>query len=375
MPRPEGEWLPLLAKMRAATGLKLMHAGRISTPEMAERTLADGLTDIVCMTKTHICDPHFTRKVFENRLPEIRYCTRCLQACHGTMGRMTCVYNPLTSREQEWSELKPATKPKRVVVVGGGPAGMEAALNAARRGHAVIVLERESRVGGQVWTGAASPLRRNWGRIAEFYERQAASGLFEVRSGVEATPEAVLALEPDAVIIATGSRPLRLQIPGGPEALTIHEVVAGAAGEAKRVLIYDTEGFNRSVVAADYLSSRGVEVEVVTPLPNLWPLVEGMMRDEIAEQLQKRGVRFAAGERLVGWEGSGRLLLRSVRTARERVVEGVDRVVGTIGSEAVDTLSAALRGHVPELHVIGDANLPQTVEDATYQGARIGRLL
>jgi 2,4-dienoyl-CoA reductase-like NADH-dependent reductase (Old Yellow Enzyme family)/thioredoxin reductase len=373
MPRPEGEWLPLVRRMRAATGLKMMHAGRLSTPEMAEQALAEDLVDVVCMTKTHICDPHFTRKVYENRLPEIRYCTRCLQACHGAMGRMTCVYNPLTSREVEWSELRPAERRKRVVVVGGGPAGMEAALTAAQRGHDVIVLERESQVGGQVRTGAASPLRRNWGRIAEFYERQGARGLFEVRLGAAATPEAVLALEPDAVVVATGSRPLRLQIPGGPLALTVHEVVVGAADAARRVVVYDTEGFNRPLVAADYLSSRGIKVEVVTPLAQLWPMVEGMMRDEAVQQLLQRGVRFAPGEKLVGWEGAGRLRLRSVRTATERVVEGIDAVVGTVGSEAVDELSAALRPHVPELHVIGDANLPQTVEDATYQGARIGR--
>ena len=106
-----------------------MHAGRITTPEMAEEALAEGWLDVVCMTKTHICDPHFTRKVFEDRLDDIRFCTRCLQSCHGTMDWMTCVYNPVTSREATWATLKPASSHARIVVIGAGPAGMEAALH------------------------------------------------------------------------------------------------------------------------------------------------------------------------------------------------------------------------------------------------------
>src|SRR4029077_4555121 len=127
-------------QLRAVTTLPLMHAGRIATPEMAEEALAEGILDLVCMTKTHICDPHFTRKVFEGRLDDIRFCTRCLQSCHGKMDRMTCVYNPLTSRETTWATLQPAERRKRIVIVGAGPAGMETALVAAQRGHEVIVL-------------------------------------------------------------------------------------------------------------------------------------------------------------------------------------------------------------------------------------------
>jgi NADPH-dependent 2,4-dienoyl-CoA reductase/sulfur reductase-like enzyme len=292
---------------------------------------------------------------------------------------MTCVYNPVTRRETTWAALEPAARPRRLVVVGAGPAGMEAALTAAQRGHQVVVFEREGRVGGQVWAGAASPLRRAWARIAEFYERQAVKGLFAVRFNVEATAASVLAERPDAVVVATGSQPVWLEIAGGPAALTVHAALAGAADRCRRVVVFDREGFNRALVVADYLSARGTEVEFVSALPQVSGLVEGMMREEVLEQLAARPagtrVRFAAAEEIAGWDAAGVLRLRSTRTAEERILAGVDAVVAAVGSTPVNALAHALRGQVPELHVIGDANLPQTVEEATYQGARVGRLV
>jgi 2,4-dienoyl-CoA reductase-like NADH-dependent reductase (Old Yellow Enzyme family)/thioredoxin reductase len=375
MPRPEGEWLPLVKELRAVTSLPLMHAGRIATPEMAERALAEGLLDLVCMTKTHICDPHFTRKVFEGRLDDIRFCTRCLQSCHGKMDRMTCVYNPVTSREATWAGLKPASRPKRVLIIGAGPAGMEAAITAAGRGHTVVVFEREQRVGGQVRTGAGSAHRANWVRISEFYERQSRKGFFEVRLGVEATAGAVLAESPDAVIVATGSRPIRMEIAGGPLPWTVHEAISGAADGARRVVVFDREGFNRPLVAADALSSRGVSVEFVTSHSQIAPAVESMMRDEMIDRLSERGVRFHPGEEIDRWDAPGALRLRSVRTGQERTVTDIDGVVAAVGSLSSAELAEELRGRVPELHVIGDAAEPRTVEEATYEGGEIGRRL
>jgi 2,4-dienoyl-CoA reductase-like NADH-dependent reductase (Old Yellow Enzyme family)/NADPH-dependent 2,4-dienoyl-CoA reductase/sulfur reductase-like enzyme len=375
MPRPEGEWIDLIRMHRAATRLAIMHAGRLSNAELAEHALAEGVIDIAVMTKTHIADPHFTRKVFEGRTDDIRFCTRCLQSCHGNLWKMTCVYNPLTGREREWATILPAPAPKRVVVVGAGPAGMEAALTAAQRGHHVTVIERAGRIGGQIWAGAASPLRRPWARIAEFYTRQAAKGAFTVRLGVDATAETVLAESPDAVVIATGSRPLRFELPGGPPALTVYEALAGAADSAAKVVIFDREGFSRPFVVADLLSSRGAEVIFLTALAEVGPLFDGHMRDEMIQQLRARGVTFTAGVAPVGWIGAGMLLVRDTGTAEEQVIDGVDALVATVGSASVDELAGALRGRVPELYVIGDANAPQTVEQATYQGARIGRLL
>ena len=375
MPRPEGEWLPFVREVRAKTKLPVMHAGRITTPEMAEMALAEGWLDVVCLTKSHICDPHFSRKVRENRLHEIRYCTRCLQSCLGNIAHLTCVYNPVTSRETEWAHLNPSPRRRRVIVIGAGPAGMETALTAARRGHDVIVLEREFRVGGQIWPGAASPLRKNWSRIAEFYQRMSEINLFRVRLNTNATPEFVLGLQPDAVVVATGSRPVRLENFTGMPAFTVHEALSGTLQTARRVVIFDREGFNRALVVADFLSSKGIAVNFVTPMLEVCPLVELMMREEMIDHLTRRGTLFSCAVNIVGWEETGALRCRSTLTGEENVLRGIDAVVAAIGSTSNAELATALRGRVEELHVIGDANLPQTVEHATYQGARIGRLL
>ncbi len=375
MPRPEGEWLPLIKAHRATTGVPIMHAGRLSTPELAERALAEGIVDIAVMTKSHIADGQFARKVYEGRLDDIRFCTRCLQSCHGNIAKMTCVYNPVTSRETEWAELKPAATRRRVLVVGAGPAGMEAALTAAKRGHEVTVLEQGERVGGQIWTGAGSPLRRPWARIAEFYERQANKGLFEVRLGTQATAASVLEQRPDVVVIATGSTPVRFDLPGGPPALTVHEVIGGAADSARRVVLFDCEGFSRPLVAADYLSARGIAVDFVTSLLQVAPAVEGHMLDEMLQQLQARGVRFWPGLAPVRWLDATRVLARDVQTAEEHIFDDVTTVVAAVGSASNTDLAEELRTLGLELHVIGDANLPQTVEQATYQGGLVGRKL
>ncbi|MBM3459699.1 MAG: FAD-dependent oxidoreductase, partial [Armatimonadetes bacterium] len=374
-PRPDGEWLDLIARMKARTHLPVMHAGRVTTPEMAEAALAAGALDVVLMTKAHIADPHFTRKAQEGRPAEIRYCTRCLQSCVGKMEAMTCIYNPVTSREAEWAELKAAPRRKRVVVVGAGPAGMEAALTAAARGHDVVVLEKGDAVGGQVRYASRAPHRRLFGRIWEYYEREAARTRLELRLEREADAPTILALNPDAVVIATGSRPRPAVLTGdGPQPLTVHAALDGAAAGAQHVVIVDREGFTRPIVVADALSAAGTRVQFLTPFLTVSPELNSMSREELHARLAAQNVQFFPGEDAAGWV-SGELLVRNVLTAEARRILGVDAVVIACGSDPVNELGLALEGRVPELHVIGDANLPRTVEEATYQGGRVGRLL
>lgn len=285
------------------------------------------------------------------------------------MERMTCVYNPVTSREAMpgWATLIPASIPKRVVVIGAGPAGMEAALTAHARGHEVIVIERSAQIGGQVLIAASSPLRKPWGRIADYYLRQAKK--LDVRLNTAASPESILALKPEVVIVATGSRPLRLA-----GTLTAHEALSGAVGEGKRVLIFDQEGSNRAHTVCDFLSAQGKEVIFATAFPSVRGTGDAMLLDEFLHHFQERNVRFYPGMELA--ETFERTVtLRGVESAEELSLEEIDAIVAMIGSAPENELTRALRGQVSELYTIGDANIPQTVEAATYQGAHIGRLL
>ena len=384
MPRPDGEWLSLVNKIKGATELPIMHAGGITTPQMAEEAVASGMLDVVCMTKAHIADPHFTRKVQEGRLEDIRYCTRCLQSCIGDTERMSCVYNPVTSRERTWAVLEPAKRKKRIVIVGAGPAGMEAALTAHSRGHDVIVFDKSDQVGGQVHLAAKSPMRRLFIRIAEFYRHQverieiprdgATTGAFEIRLAKEATVETIRALAPDAVIVATGSKPRRVQIPGGRETWTVPDALTHDLDGIRKALVVDHTGTMQALTLTDYLSDRGIDVEYITPGELVAGAIERMNREEMLSRLKERGVRFNDGENLVYWDEQT-ALIRHNRFVEERTVEAIDTVVISAGADPIDELALGVRGIVPEVYTIGDANTPRTVHEATLQGGLVGRML
>jgi pyruvate/2-oxoglutarate dehydrogenase complex dihydrolipoamide dehydrogenase (E3) component len=196
-----------------------------------------------------------------------------------------------------------------------------------------------------------------------------------VKLRTEANTETVLALKPEVVLVATGSRPRRLEIPGGAASLSVHEAVSGAADAFKRVLVFDREGFSRPLVAADYLSSRGIQVDLVSSQLDIGSGLPEDSLEEIFGQLKARGVRFWPGFEMAGWQAGGRIQVRDVQTGEEKIFEQVEAVVATVGSDPVNALARELEGKVPELHVIGDANLPQNLEIAVYQGALIGRKL
>jgi NADPH-dependent 2,4-dienoyl-CoA reductase/sulfur reductase-like enzyme len=261
---------------------------------------------------------------------------------------------------------------------------MEAALVASQRGHDVVVLERAGRVGGQLWAAAGSPLRRGFGDVAEYYERQARKGLFDLRLNAEADAVAVLALQPESLIVATGSAPRRVPVPvaGGPEsreAATVLEALAaqGPAAMARRVVIVDREGHMRAFVVADALSDRGVDVEFLTPFTEPGPSIPAIDQGMLCERLTARGVRFRPGEDVLWWHDATTLVVHDVSTADQRTIGGVDLLVIAADAVPANELARVVAAQAPDiaLYIIGDACAPRTVEEATYQGGRVGRLI
>ncbi|MDE0631303.1 MAG: FAD-dependent oxidoreductase [Caldilineaceae bacterium] len=372
---PEAAQLDRVARVRRAIDLPVFHAGGIVTPEVAEAALAEGCLDVVGITKGHFADAHFVNKLRQGRRQEIRLCIRCQFCCDGGEGPVGCIYNPVTGREKDWAAPAPASVRRRVVIVGAGPAGMEAAITASERGHDVIVLEKESRVGGQVWLAGAAPLRRGFSTIAEFYQRQAGLGRFEVRSGVEATAHNILALTPDAVILATGSMPVRARIDGyGKEALTVPEVLAGKADGCKRVLVVDRDGHAPAFVAADHLRCAGVSVTFVAAMARAGADLGERDAALLCQRLAGAGVNFIVGYDLLHANGTG-ATLRSIFTDEEQSVGPFDETVVAAGSRPRNSLATALEGRVSELHVIGAASASRFIFEATTDGVRTGHAI
>ena len=350
--------------------------GRINTPALAEEMLATGKMDLVGMVRELIADPYFPVKAKEGRVDDIRMCLACSQSCAGRQGLglpITCIYNPVTGHEKEWADPGPAPVKKKVVVVGGGPAGMEAARVAAERGHNVVLFERSDRLGGMINIAMLPPHRESYEEIILFGEKQLPKLGVDVRLGVEADADTVLSESPDAVIIATGSTPYMTEIPGaeGTNVLTVGDVLTGAE-TGDRVVIIDTQGNPPASLVADFLSDQGKHVEIVTGLPYVgsgiqvravWHFLYGSLIEKGVVMTSMTGVT-RIGEDSVD-------VYHVVNPEITRTIESVDTVVISAGGQANDALYHDLQGKVPDLHAIGDCAQPRDIEMATYQAHKV----
>jgi 2,4-dienoyl-CoA reductase-like NADH-dependent reductase (Old Yellow Enzyme family)/thioredoxin reductase len=379
---PPGVYAPLAARIRTEVRAPVIYAGRVVDPRHADRLLADGVCDLVAMTRALIADPWLPRKAMAGRPDDIRACLGMQEGCLGRTNRglfVSCAQNPATGREAELAELVAAPARRRVVVVGGGPAGLEAARVAALRGHEVILYEMRPVLGGLVLVAGGAPLRPAYAEAAAWLARQLAGTPATVRLGVEATVERVLADRPDAVIVATGAVPRRPDVPGAdlPGVATVEDVLGEAAAPGRRCVVVDGTGRVQAGLAADLLARDGREVTVVTPYHTVCDNTEGSTREPLYERLYRGGVTMVPDTTLAGIEaaGEGRLRVRCLNeySGRAWTIEPVDTVVLAYGGRAVDGLYRALEGRVAELHLVGDAMAPRLLHDALLEGTRAGR--
>jgi 2,4-dienoyl-CoA reductase-like NADH-dependent reductase (Old Yellow Enzyme family)/thioredoxin reductase len=371
-----GQFAFLAAGIKQAVRLPVIGAGRIDSPAVAERLLRDGQMDLVGMVKALIADPHLPNKVKAGRVDDVRYCIGCVQSCAGHvylgMG-VGCIYNPVTGREREWSEVPPAARRKKVVVVGGGPAGMEAARLAAERGHHVVLFEKGPRLGGQVNLVMKTPQRGTFEEIILFFERQLPKLGVDIRTRSPAGVREVLAQEPEAVVVATGSAPYRPRIPGADRkhVVSTWDVLAGTAPLGDRVVVLDTQGRPEGSTVAEYLADMGKQVQLITGLQYVGRDISPPVWHHLMERLLNKGVR------LTPLTGVFEILADSLSvyntvTWEPSVVKGVDTVVLAAGGMAEDGLYHQLKGTVPELYAVGDCFQPRDIEMAVVDGHRVG---
>ncbi len=361
------------AAVKKVTRLPVIAVGKIKFA--LEEVLREGKADLVAMARPLICDPDLPLKIMEDRQDEIRSCLSCNE-CHGRIWfnhRIGCAFNPEAGNEID-GEVTPAEVRKRVVVVGGGPAGCEAARVAALRGHEVILLERSTRLGGRINIAASLPDRDDYFAVPLFYTLQLDQLDVEVRLKAEATPGTILALSPDAVVIATGTRPWLPDIPGdsGASVRQMEDVIEYAPDLGRRVVVLDYDHHVAPMAVADLLASRSHEVELVTPLPMVGTDVEINTQNVYYRRMAEHGVQIRTNMVAVGIEA--RQVRLQHRFSREyTAVTDVDAVVICSPGAADDRLAAALRSRVKELVVVGDAYAPRRLLAGIYDAYTAAR--
>ena len=315
-------------------------------------------------------------KSFAGREDEVRTCIGCNQGCAQMLEKnlaVTCMVNATVGREAEWSE-KRSLKGKKLVVIGAGPAGLEAAITAAERGHRVTLLERAAEAGGQLLWIRRMPARSDFlGLIAQQLSRCARAGV-EVRLGVSADVEKVTALKPEAVLLATGSTPQRFKLPLGGAVRTLEEALAAPEKLGRRVAFHDLIGEFASLGAIEHFADLGLEVAVFTPVAGFAWRTTIYSSLAARKRLRDRKVRIAPLRAVKGFAG-GELTVEDTSTGELERLPGYDSLVVAQYNAADDRLFAPLRAAGLEVTAIGDCLAPRTALEAVYEGHAAARAL
>ena len=364
------------AAVRRVVDVPVIVTGRIVDPSIAEGILADGAADMIGMVRALIADPDLPNKARGGRAGEIRMCIGMSECHHIGPDRVpvTCAVNAAAAREAEM-EIVPAMVPKTVVVVGAGPAGMEAARVAARRGHRVYLADARRTLGGTPAVLALDPNRRNLRDHAAFFETELRRAGVELVLGNEVTADELVAFEPDVVVVATGGVPLVPDVPGvdAPGVVTALDVLRGAP-TAERVLVVG--GLDTHLAAptvAEFLADQGKQVEMISEQFDFARGVEDGTRLPLMQRLMMKGVTVSLLHKLVRLDGNDAFVVQSF-VRRERRIGDVT-VVLACGLVANDRLAHELRDRVPAVHVIGDALAPRRIMHATLEGARVAHAI
>jgi 2,4-dienoyl-CoA reductase-like NADH-dependent reductase (Old Yellow Enzyme family) len=398
--------LDFAGEVRAATGFPVFHAARISDVATARHAIAAGKLDMVGLTRPHIADPHIVRKVMEGREHEIRPCvgaTYCLDRIYEG-GEALCIHNAATGREATIPHVIGRTDGplKKVVVVGAGPAGLEAARVAAERGHAVTVLEASGQAGGQVRLAARNPRRKELIGIIDWRLAELERLGVEIRYDTWAEAPDVLALSPQVVIVAAGGLPQNPPLETGDDlVISSWDVLSGAVKPAEHVLLYDDNGGHQGMGAAEFIANAGSKLEIVSPERFFAPEMGGMNHVPYMRVFHEKDVRITINTRVTAVRRDGNALVATLGSdfakhwSEER---RVDQVVVEHGAAPLDDLYFALKpgsknlgavdyealvnggevfpdrrpGGAYTLLRIGDAVASRNIHAAIYDGIRFG---
>ena len=374
---PPGYALFIPSAFRKAVDLPVVGVGRFKDPLQAERALAEGHCDLVGIVRGQIADPDFAAKARAGATDDIRLCLSCNQECVGRMGLnrwLGCIENPRTGREAE-PRVAISAKPKRVLVVGAGPAGLQAAIAAARIGHQVTVCEKEAQAGGQVRLAASVPNRAEFGDIIRNQLTECARLGVVIEYGVGVWPGLVQERQPDHVIVAMGAEPSRPWWVAGDavQVADVREVLDGSAEPFGNVVVVDEIGFHHATSVAELLADRGCTVEIVTP-----GMVVGQdlgITLDMENWWMRAGAKgIAQSTDLVpmGFAGGALTLLHHPTGANQ--TRHPDWVVLAVPPSPVEWLYNDLKAAGVSVQRVGDCVAPRRAHAAVVDGERAGAL-
>lgn len=377
------------AEIKQLVDLPIFAVIRINDPVTANEIIKNHEADMVIMTRATLCDPELPNKAREGRLDDIRHCVACNEGCWERLLKhhepITCMQNPEAGRELEFA-VKPAASPKKVMVVGGGPAGMKAAEVARRRGHTVSLYEKADDLGGAIMITTKVPSRQEYGQVVRYLKHEVQRLGVDVHLNTEVTPEMVLKEKPDTVIVATGAvtiddvRPevvgtgSAIEIERGTHVVTAEDVLEGKVECGKKVVIADQQNYMKGMVTAEFLADQGKDVTLVMPLPIRYTSANPYEVDHFTLAIQTGTLKSKGVKRVSDCEVKqarpGKVVIRDVFTEEAQELDA-DTLVLSYWRKAETRLYDALQGKVEEIYKIGDALSPRRCINAIYEGHKV----
>ncbi len=368
---PRGSLIPFGQWVKQLTNVPVICGVRINDPLLAEMILQENKVDLIGMGRALLCDPELPRKAMEGRFEDIRTCIACNNCSETTYAGfpITCTLNVELGREREL-EIKPALDRKRILIIGGGPAGMEAARVAALRKHEVLLYEKASELGGQLLLAEIPPHKEEIANVARYLKRQIEKLGVRIELGKEVDQKLVHEIAPDVVIVATGASPIVPDIPGAESenVCPAIDILAGKAVVAHKVAIIG--GGQVGVETAEFLADRGKQVVVVEMLERIAHDLEPISRMFMRQRLTEKGVRTLVGAKVVGIRPDG----ITVQTDGKSELIPAESIVLAVGAKPNNELANSLAGKFP-IYLIGDCVESRGIMAAIHEASLLARQL
>ncbi len=358
--------------IKKAVQIPVFSVGRYNNVHIAEDVLKSRRADMICFGRESLADPDLPNKVIEGRIDEISPCIACLQSCLGylfnpSINKISCLVNPVTGHEGEY-DLSEAKHKKKVLIIGAGPAGLEAAWMAAKRGHKVTVYEKESTAGGQFMLAAIPPTKHEVLKMLKYYLTMGKKYNVEYHFNSEVTEDVIDREKPDAVVLATGGVPICPEIPGihDKSFVTVRDILGGIVSPGKNVLIIG--GGMSGAETADFLGEHGRTVTIMDMLPAIAQDVESTVRTFLMQRLEEHHTQMITSAKVKRFYPDG---VAYEQDGIEREIRGFDTLVLSLGVKSYNPLEEKLRSRVNELYVIGDAEKAGKANHATESGLAV----